>query len=162
MTILSLDPSANHLGWAILSEFPTAVCRLASGTFAPSHAKAAADRFDQLALFVASKCREGTGVDAVVIEVPDGYARRSFAQLSIYCRAVGVCEAAGVLSGRPTHRVLVSQWKGTARKAWTAIQVRAAFGYEPADHNESDACGLGIYWLEASRIVAPTQKVGSA
>jgi Holliday junction resolvasome RuvABC endonuclease subunit len=145
--LLAIDPSITAAGWAIVSPSRT---RIASGTFKPSAAQESPDRFDQLADFVRMTI-SSTGVTDVLIETPSGGQRHSAMQLMTYARAIGVCEASARCAGVAVWRASVNQWKGTAPKASTLIRVRAAFMYEPKDHNECDALGLALAWLERTR-----------
>lgn len=142
--ILAVDPSITNCGYAVLEDKP--LRRVESGTWRPSQAKGSADRFDQLAWFIDTLIGEH-GVTEVVVETPSGGQRHSATQLMTYARAIGVVEAAAFLAGRPARRVPVLTWKGNTGKGLTALRVKAALGYEAGDDNESDAIGLGIYWI---------------
>jgi Holliday junction resolvasome RuvABC endonuclease subunit len=162
--ILSLDPCIKACGWAVLERevWPNVGLRpkrICSGTFRPSEAKGSLDRFDQLAAFIDEAICMHTPRD-VVIETPDPYQEQNFSSLRFDLRAVGVCEGVAYSSslthcdmsaglGEPAriHRVEVNQWKVSGSKWHTAMQVKAIFGYTPDDDNESDAIGLGAWWL---------------
>lgn len=151
--LLAIDPSCRNCGFAVLAggRDPNAVPRrVDSGTWHPSGAKGAEDRYDQLASFV-SGLVEKHRVAEVVVEVPSGGQRHSATQLMAYARAIGVVEAAAWLSGCKVHRVPVTTWKGNGRKRVTADTMRLMFRHEAGDDNESDALGLAVWHLKCSQ-----------
>lgn len=149
--LLAFDPSICNCGWAVLGAVQSPngpPRRIDSGTWHPSEAKGAADRYDQLADFVRGLASLHHA-DIAVVEIPSGGQRHSATQLMRYARAVGVIEAAAFLSGCKIARVPVQTWKGNARKRVTADTMRLMLRYEPADDNESDALGLGVWYLKS-------------
>lgn len=149
ITILAFDPAIGATGWAVVScDTPQSPRRIASGTWRPSQAKSAPDRYDQLRRFVADLIERYAPTLAIVETPSPRFGRRNprkESDLANYGRAVGVCEAACDAAGVPTNRAEVLKWKGSGRKSQTARVVRYVFGYLAKDDNESDALGLALF-----------------
>lgn len=153
MKVLAFDPSVENLGWAVATaDAPqSAVHRVDSGCWHPSKRVGAADRFSQLAEFVAALVRRRLP-DRVAFEVSSGGAfrgRRPPAALMAYYRAVGtVCGAATVASGGViVQGVEVRDWKAQTGKQMTLRIVSAYMSYEPKTDHEADALGLCMWLL---------------
>lgn len=147
--ILAIDPSATATGYAVVSTLhPKRPLLIESGTWHPSAAKGAPDRYDQLADFMARVIADHS-VTTAIIETPSGGQRHSATQLMVYAQAIGVCRAACHRSGAVVMPVKVNEWKGQARKSGTALYAAAAFGIstEGRSHNEMDALGIADWWL---------------
>jgi Holliday junction resolvasome RuvABC endonuclease subunit len=150
-TVLAIDPSVNNLGWAVINH---ELQRLASGCWHPSKARGAIDRMDQLALQVKALIDQHSPSD-VAVEIPSGGQRQSATQLMVYARAVGACEAAATLSDLPVHRIPVNMWKQSAKKSWTLMIVKSAMHHMPLTGDESDAIGLGLWFMSRRPVNDP-------
>jgi Holliday junction resolvasome RuvABC endonuclease subunit len=169
--ILAIDPSITDCGYAVL-EPGQQPRRVLSGTWHPSGAKSAPDRFDQLADFILQLIRANR-IQHVAVEIPDGGERffrgRGGALQKMggksertYAQAVGVCRGAARAAGADVMAIGVSQWKGRTKKAYTALIVEKALGHKPADDNESDALGLSLYVAATLRErIAPRELIES-
>lgn len=165
MRLIAIDPSIAKCGIAVFDQSREGrPARVDSLTFKPSTAQASKDRFEQLGLAI-TEIIAAHEVTHAVIETPDGYQKRSFAQLASYCIAVGVCRESCRAAGCVVTPVTVNGWKGTGKKLLTQLIVENDLHYSPADDNEADALGLGIWWFntrryrEAVATVKPTKQL---
>jgi Holliday junction resolvasome RuvABC endonuclease subunit len=159
--VLALDPSSTCTGWAVLEKVSAGSVRIASGNIYP---KSSGDnqKLDDLAvkvsalatgMFVLNKV-ERRPTDAA-IEIPWG--GRGGVPLTIYCRAVGVCEAACAIAGLSMNRIKASEWhqnykqRGMDSKQAAMFWTRQIFGYAPSEHNEADAILVGD-WICGRKI----------
>lgn len=158
--LLSIDPSVTCTGWALLWERRTANALgfevVNSGHWRPSHAKGAPDRLQQLGDLVREMA--GDGVTDVVVEMPTreqrrgrGGGRRRAGDLITYGVAAGVCYGAAVALGLRVWGPDVAAWKGRSSKARTAAVVRAVLGQVTDSHDENDAIGIGLWWMQRVR-----------
>lgn len=158
MVVLAIDPSVENCGWAAIESRRVGAREefrvLGSGRWHPSHKRGAEHRLVQLGTAVQVLIDQYVP-DAVVVETPDKGQRmgrgmkRSFDALMVYAQAVGA--VIGAASGSIYRRVIpvsVRTWKGTSRKQLTAAVVRGVLGICGDSHDESDALGLGLWWLQ--------------
>jgi len=140
---MAVDPSANATGWAV---FTADGAMTTAGTFRPSSAKSAPNRFSQLARHIERWCeRDGDGVPPVQLVILETSECPSYNRAGgigvkgavIFGTACGVVHGAAAACGATVVRVDVRQWKGNAKKQTEQGQ----------DHNEADAIALGRwYW----------------
>lgn len=161
--VLAIDPSICDCGWAILRGNSVTCERVDSGTWHPSQAVSAGDRWAQLARFVFELSRKSS-VRYVVIEAPNkrGLGRQAkFSRASqiTYGRAVGTVEASArnaigeAWTGAVDHvfNPDVEAWKRKSSKSQTSKMVALRLRYTPRDHNEADALGLALWFLDQCR-----------
>jgi hypothetical protein len=143
---ISVDPSITRTGWAVwcgtLMDY---------GSFSPSEAKGAKDRNTQLAEYMADLMRDYAPVGRLVIETSErpGYGGgrgMGTKQATVFGRAVGDIEGAAAAMGIEVRPVDVREWKGNASKETTLAHCRA-LGLKPETLDESDAIGLGLWYL---------------
>lgn len=154
--LLAIDPSIASCGWGLLHNVVPRAVRLDSGCWHPTETEERS-RFDHLSLLVAQRIRlakeSGTPITDAIIETPGGGQRgdRSATQLMVYARAIGICEATCYRAKIVVHRVTVNEWKGSTKKSHGTAIVQHFLGYQPREHNESDALALGA-WLTSQRV----------
>jgi Holliday junction resolvasome RuvABC endonuclease subunit len=153
--VLALDPSSTCTGWAVLEKTAAGARRIESGNIYPK-ANGEDQKLDDLAAKVSGLARgvfvlnkvEYRPTDAA-IEIPWG--GRGGVPLTIYCRAVGVCEAVCALAGLSINRIKASEWhvnyrqRGMDSKDAAMFWARQIFGFTPREHNEADALLVGDF-----------------
>ena len=154
--LLAIDPSICNCGWAILAATEHGANRVDSGVWHPSLAQDAIGRWAQLAAFIQELCHGIYALDYAVVEEPNRrkIAReRRFSRSNqiTYGRAVGTVETA-IRSAFANEHVFipdVEAWKGRGSKLATITEVMLRLQHTPQDHNEADALGLGLWFLDA-------------
>lgn len=147
-TILAVDPSLNHTGWAVMSKATVHD----HGVLRPSRAKGGPDAYRQLYDGV-RELLLGHSCGTLVFEVPNRnqrmgeHHRRSADKLMVYAQAVGVIRAAGYAARVDVKAVTVAAWKGNKKKHKTGREVATVFGLRGLTEDECDAVGLGGYFL---------------
>lgn len=145
--LIFIDPSACSLGYAVFVSGQ----RHTSGTWSPTTRIGAKDRYDQLGDFLKRLLVPAALYD-VVVETPSGGGyRMQFTTGVVYGRAIGVVEGVCNVLGARVHRITVNDWKGRQKKGSTLLVVRHELKYEPCTDDESDALGLGLWWLAGQK-----------
>jgi Holliday junction resolvasome RuvABC endonuclease subunit len=151
--ILSCDPSSQKFGWAILKSAEGGrVTRVDSGVITPSKGKSAGDGYTQIVNKIVDLC-ELFSIVGIIFEVPSGnvaYQMRGMSAAA-YGRAVEIPHAVAVMLGVPWRAIDVATWKGNSTKDYTWGMVKAMTGYMPVSMDESDAIGLGCWWIRQQR-----------
>lgn len=162
MKTLAVDPSVNHLGWAVMFKDPATKNTeiLSSGTIeAPTEYKGA-DLVERLAWMVSEVDDLGVAsqdVDAIVIECPEPWgAYKSMASsrsgsLQMLTLLVGAitCWAIDMVGAKNTELIKVSQWKGQLPKHVTQRRMESKYHTRFKTDHEADAVGLGDYYLRS-------------
>ena len=147
--VLACDPSSQKFGWGVVEPAEGGrIRRLASGRFMPSKAAAASDQYTQIVLNLV-RTIEDFAIGVIVFEVPSGnvgYRMKGLSAAS-YGRAVEIPHAVAVLRGLAWQAIDVKTWKENTGKSYTRNMVHRLLAYEPKSEDESDALGLGCWYL---------------
>lgn len=161
MRTLAIDPSVNHLGWAVMFKDPaTSKTEVrSSGTIeAPTEYKGAnlVARIDWMVSEL-DDLKGGIDVDAIVIECPEPWgAYKSMASsrsgsLQMLTLLVGAitCWAIDMVSAKSVELVKVSQHKGQLPKHVTQTRMERKYSCKFKTCHEADAVNLGDYYLRS-------------
>jgi len=152
MKILAIDPSINHIGWAIME--PSGIIR--SGTVnAPPMTKASEvvriswmiETLDEAVLQIP--------YDVIVIERPETWgsfksqASRGSGDLQLLTLVVGALMywASTIISVEDVHLIKVTAWKGQLPKRVVQERMEKKYNCKFGSDHESDAVGIGDYYL---------------
>lgn len=160
MTILALDPSINHLGWAVMQEDR---CPLYGTIQAPPMQQASTvERIDWIITNLDDQMLGmGRMLETIIIEQPEPWgAYKSMASsrsgsMQMLTLVVGALSwwairAVGVDNVR---LVKVSQWKGQLPKRITKQRMEAKYNCVFKTTDEADAVGLGDWWIIKGQLI---------
>lgn len=156
MQVLAIDPSVNHLGWAVVK--PGEVIQ--SGTIngpslktesIPSRIGWMVEALDDEVLQVP--------FDIVAIERPETWgsfksqASRGSGDLQLLTLIVGALTfwATTIISSDAIHLIKVTSWKGQLPKRVTQARMEKKYSRKFGSDHESDAVGIGDYILEKEK-----------
>jgi Holliday junction resolvasome RuvABC endonuclease subunit len=152
--LVSFDSSITRLGWSVLEPSSERVLRaVAVGFWAPSESKAAPPRFTQLARFVEQLCWMFQPTDAVAELPGKGQRFAKKGKKRSHDSLMSLARAAGTILGKAEAFARIwtadpATWKpGGVRKAATAAKMAALTGMDLQAGDESDALGLGAWWM---------------
>jgi hypothetical protein len=157
--LLAIDPSIRALGWSVfeVDESAGAARLLRSGVQRTRGGREEVDwveRLDMMVDFVIGLCLErGKECSVVVIELPSVYAggrgdaASASGSIMKLSSLVFALRQALLGEGIEVQLVPVRKWKGTLPKHITERRVRIYWHWKGSDHNESDAVGIGDYWI---------------
>jgi Holliday junction resolvasome RuvABC endonuclease subunit len=145
-TLLALDPSSTHVGWAFLESGPDGPIYVKSGTYKVPEAPP-----DQRVLLVEKAVRwivkQSPSIEMALIEVPDFIASYAKPYLIYYFRAVGVAELTVHQLGLPIQYSRSSHAKKQARKKEGKVAFHRITNQYPLTDDQSDAFHMGWEFL---------------
>lgn len=163
MNVFSIDPSVNHLGWAVMDIdqdiHPVGVANkvVASGTIEAPEEFKQENLVERLEWMICAIDDVVTNfcIDAVVIERPESWG----AYKSMASSRSGSLQMLTLLVGALTQWALtqaiaenvklikVSQWKGQLPKHITKKRMEQKYSKKFKTDHEADAVGIGDYYL---------------
>lgn len=163
MRVFAIDPSVNHLGWAVMDIdqdiHPVGVAHkvVASGTIdAPEEFKQEnlVERLEWMAEAIEDVATD-FDFDVIVIERPEPWgAYKSMASdrsgaMQMLTLLIGALAywAIGWVSAESVKLVKVSTWKGQLPKHITKRRMEQKYGQGFKTDHEADAVGIGDYYL---------------
>lgn len=156
--ILAIDPSIMNLGWALLSPTASVGPRLiAYGTVVRKTGELSPESRINSIIWGLNSAIGETGherdIDVVVIEQPQLWGSYKSAASLHQGALLGLFILTGALYWWANHNfprahlIPVTEWKGQLPKHVTQKRMEQKYGVKFATDDESDACGLGDYWL---------------
>ncbi len=152
MRVLAIDPSVNHIGWAIME--PGHIIR--GGTInAPPMRKAEEVERISWIIDLLDTTVLSTPFDNIVIERPETWgsyksqASRGSGDLQLLTLVVGALMywAYTTVGAVDVHLIKVTEWKGQLPKSVTRERMEKKYGCRLGTDHESDAVGIADYYL---------------